>query len=120
MEKLIVYTKFCLPCLMEDFWQQFQKEATKRKFEIKVIRTSYRPFSHRKAVEIWGSDDYSAFAVFPNGDALKLERIMDMWTDDVKNKMAKPGKKKSAENATKIIKVKAKKTQAANIEVERK
>ena len=96
MKKLTVYTKFCLPCVMEEFWAMFQKEALKQGYEIKVVRTTYRPFAHKKATEIWGGDGYTAFGVFPDGKALTLERIMDMWIDNVKNKRVKAGKKKAA------------------------
>jgi len=96
MEKLIVYTKFCLPCVMPEFWDMFQKEALKQGYGIKVCRTTYRPFAHKKATEIWGADGYTAFGVFPDGQAIALERIMDMWRDNAKNKLVKAGKKKSA------------------------
>lgn len=99
MKKLLVYTKFCLPCIAPEFWDMFQKEALKQGYEIKVCRTTYRPFAHKKATEIWGDDGYTAFGVFPDGQAISLERIMDMWTDNVKNKRVKSGKKKSRKGA---------------------
>lgn len=99
MKKLLVYTKFCLPCIMEEFWANFQKEALKQGYEIKVCRTTYRPFAHKKATEIWGGDGYTAFGVFPDGQAIALERIFDMWIDNVKDKQVKTGKKKAKKGA---------------------
>ena len=99
MQKLIVYTKFCLPCVMEEFWNNFQKEALKHGYDIKVQRTTYRPFAYKKATEIWGGDGYTAFGVFPDGTATALERIMDMWIDNVKDKRVKAGKKKAAKRS---------------------
>ncbi len=99
MNKITVYTKFCLSCVMPEFWDMFQKEALKQGYNIKVCRTTYRPFAHKKATEIWGGDDYTAFGVFPDGAATTLERIMDMWIDNVKDKRVKAGKKKAAKRS---------------------
>lgn len=93
-QKLVIYTKFCLDCVTPEFWDIFRKRAFGEGYSLKVIRTAYRPFSHKKASSIWGDDSYFAFVVFPNGDAMKMERAIDMW-DEAKNKMVKSGKKKS-------------------------
>lgn len=101
--QLIVYTKFCLNCIMPDFWRMFQKEAVRQGYSLETIRTTYRPFAHKKASSIWKSDDYFAFVVFPDGGVFKLEGAMDMWQEKAKNKLVKSGKKKSTRRRKKDV-----------------
>lgn len=92
-QKLTVYTKFCLDCVMPEFWKMFRQRAFDEGYTIKVIRTSYRPFAHKKAVASCGDEHYFSFAVFPDGKVLKLEGAINMW-DNARNKLVKSGKKK--------------------------
>lgn len=92
---LVVYSKFCVPCIYKEKWSNFQRLAREKGHKVKVVRTTYRPLAHAKATKIWGDEYYSTFVAFPTGSNKTINECLDMWQDSAQNKMVKPGRVKS-------------------------
>lgn len=91
--ELGIYTKVCLSCVMGDEWGKIQTSIIKHGYNIKVYRTTYDSSLHKKATELWGNDDYLAFAVFPDGKCVAVGAIENMF-EEIKDKRVKAGKAK--------------------------
>lgn len=97
-----VYTKVCLPCVMKKNWQEAQRAIWNAGYEINIIRTTYDSGSHKEAQTIWGSDDYVAFVLMPNGEAVTLGKAKHMF-EDIKDKLVKAGKSKPVRKGKKNV-----------------
>ncbi len=60
---IIVYAKFCISCDYPDEWDKFLDWAQRNGETFKVVRTIYRPEDHKRASEIYDSEDYPPFVV---------------------------------------------------------
>lgn len=88
-----IYTKYCLPCVMDKDWTRLQLRLIRAGYKLHVRRTTYDPSLHKKATKLWGDENYLAFAVFPDGKVAALGAIETML-DDIKDKRVKAGKTK--------------------------
>lgn len=91
-----LYTKVCAKCIWSDKFNELESYAQKKGAILKVKRTAYRPDWHKKAVELYGSEDYVAF-IYEGG------RVKDFpsWATHIK---AKPVKKTKAKRTKKKAK----------------
>lgn len=97
-----VYTKVCLPCVMKKNWQDTQRAIWSAGYDIALIRTTYESGAHKEAMKIWGSDDYVAFVLMPNGEAVTLGKAKHMF-EEIKDKMVKAGKTKPVRKGKKNV-----------------
>ena len=97
-----VYTKVCLPCVMKKNWQRTQRAIWNAGYEINIIRTTYDSGSHAEAMKIWGSDDYVAFVLMPNGEAVTLGKA-ELMFENIKDKLVKAGKSKPVRKGKKNV-----------------
>ncbi len=88
--KAVIYTKYCLSCEYPEEWQAILSWYSHEGIDIKVKRTAYRPDWHKKAVKIWGGEDYLAFIQIGKG---KAKDIM-IEANKCKNKLAQLGRTK--------------------------
>lgn len=103
MNKLTVYSKVCLPCVLgEQDWREFQAKARNAGYELKVVRTNYDRGIHQEASELWGGEDYLAFLIAPNGEALTVKEATKMF-DEIKDKLVKAGKSKPVRKGKKHV-----------------
>ena len=112
MKKVTVYTKVCLPCVDKKLWNDFQREVWKAGLDIKTVRTTYSAEAHADAVDLWGGNDYTAFVIVPNGDALNLKEATEMFKDinerierldAIRDKRVKSGKAKPVRKGKKNV-----------------
>jgi len=94
VKTVTVYTKICLSCLYPDELGHFSNWAQRQKYKVVIKRTVYRPDWHKKAVQLWGDDEYTAFVVLPNG---KRKNFMTFF-DKTKKKPVVAGKIKEVKN----------------------
>ena len=96
-----LYTKVCARCMWPAKMNLLQSYAQNKGAKLKIMRTAYRPDWHKKATEIYGSEDYTAF-IYEGG------RVKDFisWTGKTK---AKPVKNTKAKRTKKTKAKKAKK-----------
>lgn len=102
MKQVNVYTKVCLPCVMKKNWQETQRAIWNAGYEISITRTTYDSGAHKEAMDIWGSDDYVAFVLMPNGEAVTLGKAKHMF-EEIKDKMVKAGKTKPVRKGKKHV-----------------
>lgn len=102
MNKIVIYTKVCLPCVMKENWKELQRTMLAAGYEAKVVRTTYDTSAHKEATELWGSDNYVAFAIMPNGEAVAVGKAKKMF-GEIKDKMIKPGKTKPVRKGKKHV-----------------
>lgn len=100
--RLNLYTKVCLPCVDKKLWEGFQKAVWSAGYELNVIRTTYAPELHQEATKIWGGEDYLAFIIGPNGDALTIKEAKKMF-EEIKDKLVKAGKSKPVRKGNKNV-----------------
>lgn len=89
-----IYTKVCLPCVWKSKWTEIQRNLHKAGFKEQIFRTTYEPAWHEEATKLWGSDNYLAFAVLPDGAKVAIGAIMKHMNTEPKDKLVKAGKKK--------------------------
>lgn len=102
MTDLEIYTKVCLSCVMGNEWAEIQTKLTKAGYNLKVKRTTYDRSLHEKATELWGGDNYLAFASFPDGKVVALGAIKGMF-EEIKDKRVKAGKIKPVRKGKKNV-----------------
>ena len=102
MKEVNVYTKVCLPCVMKKNWQDTQRAIWSAGYDIALIRTTYDSGAHKEAMEIWGSDDYVAFVLMPNGEAVTLGKAKLMF-ENIKDKLVAAGKTKPVRKGKKNV-----------------
>ena len=100
--RLNLYTKVCLPCVDKKLWEGFQRAVWSAGYELNVIRTTYAPELHQEATKIWGGEDYLAFIIAPNGEALTINEAKKMF-EEIKDKMIKAGKSKPVRKGKKNV-----------------
>ena len=100
--RLNLYTKVCLPCVDKKLWEGFQKAVWSAGYELNVIRTTYAPELHQEATKIWGGEDYLAFIIAPNGEALTINEAKKMF-EEIKDKLVKAGKSKPVRKGKKHV-----------------
>ena len=88
-----IYTKVCLPCVLKKEWKELQRAIWDAGYNIETLRTTYDEGLHKEATELWGSDNYVAFALMPNGTVQSLRKAKKML-EDIKDKRVKAGKSK--------------------------
>lgn len=93
MSKVIIYTKYCLDCMWADEWLKVTSWLQHERIALKVKRTTYRPDWHQVATKLFGSEDYTAFAVV-NGEVIDFME----FAKDCKNKLVELGKTKETES----------------------
>lgn len=91
---LDIYTKVCLPCVMDKDWTRLQLRLIHAGYKLHVRRTTYDPSLHKQASKLWGDENYLAFAAFPDGKITALGAINDMLDNEIKDKRVKAGKTK--------------------------
>ena len=98
-----IYSKVCLPCVMKkQEWHDFERAVWNAGYEYKVYRTTYDKALHKEATELWGSDNYIAFVIAPNGEALSLPKAKEMF-EDIRDKKVKAGKTKPVRKVKKNV-----------------
>lgn len=102
MNKITVYTKVCLPCVYKSRWTDIQRSVWRAGYDTKIVRTTYDQEAHKEATTLWGADNYIAFAIMPNGEAVAVGRIKKMF-DDIHDKMIKAGKSKPVRKGKKNV-----------------
>ena len=102
MKEVNVYTKVCLPCVMKKNWQDTQRAIWSAGYDIALIRTTYDSGAHKEAMKIWGSDDYVAFVLMPNGEAVTLGKAKLMF-ENIKDKLVAAGKTKPVRKGKKNV-----------------
>lgn len=102
MNKVTIYSKVCLPCVMKQEWADIQKIIWRAGYEINIVRTTYDAQAHKEAAKLWGSDDYVAFGIAPNGEALSLKELKHMF-EEIKDKMVSAGKTKPVRKGKKNV-----------------
>lgn len=103
MKNLVnVYTKVCLPCVMKKDWKETQRAIWNAGYEINLIRTTYDPGYREEAEKLWGSDNYVAFVLMPNGEAVTLGKAKLMF-DNIKDKLVEAGKTKPVRKGKKNV-----------------
>lgn len=100
--RLTIYSKVCLPCVLKDEWQKFRRAALEAGYELDVARTTYDSKLHDEASKLWGSDSYTAFIIAPNGEALNINEAKKMF-EDIKDKLVKAGKTKPVRKGKKHV-----------------
>lgn len=100
--RLNLYTKVCLPCVDKKLWEGFQKAVWSAGYELNVIRTTYAPELHQEATKIWGGEEYLAFIIAPNGEALTINEAKKMF-EEIKDKLVKAGKSKPVRKGKKHV-----------------
>ncbi len=100
--RLNLYTKVCLPCVDKKLWEGFQRAVWSAGYELNVIRTTYAPELHQEATKIWGGEDYLAFIIAPNGEALTINEAKKMF-EEIKDKLVKAGKSKPVRKGKKHV-----------------
>lgn len=99
---IAVYTKVCLPCVDKKLWDGFQRAVWSAGYEVKTIRTTYAPELHKEATELWGNENYVAFVIAPNGEALTIKEAKKMF-EEIKDKLVKAGKSKPVRKGKKNV-----------------
>lgn len=98
---IIIYSKWCLTCEQPADMIAIDEYCLHNNLTYEVRRTAYRPWWHKKAIELWASaagiteeeaKDYPSFVVWK--DIKTIEEFVKM-IEDAKNKLAKGGKNKS-------------------------
>lgn len=102
MNKITIYTKVCLPCVYKGRWTDIQRSVWRAGYDMKIVRTTYAPELHKEATTLWGADNYIAFAIMPNGEAVAVGRIKRMF-EDIHDKMIKTGKSKPVRKEKKNV-----------------
>ena len=103
MKNLVnVYTKVCLPCVMKKDWKETQRAIWNAGYEINLIRTTYDSGYREEAEKLWGSDNYVAFVLMPNGEAVTLGKAKLMF-DNIKDKLVEAGKTKPVRKGKKNV-----------------
>lgn len=102
MNRITIYSKVCLPCVMKQEWTAIQKTIWQAGYEIDIVRTTYDAQAHKEATMLWGSDDYVAFGLAPNGEALNLKELKQMF-EEIKDKLVKAGKTKPVRKGKKNV-----------------
>ena len=102
MKQINVYTKVCLPCVDKKEWREFQRLVWDAGYEINVVRTTYDKALHQEATELWGSENYIAFVLAPNGEALNLGKAKKMF-EGINNKLVEAGKTKPVRKGNKNV-----------------
>lgn len=110
---VIVWSKFCLPCIRQEAWSRFEKYCQSKGWLITMCRTTYLPKLHEQATSIWGNENYTMFVQkggdyydfdyamekIDNGEELFVEKLPEKKIDIKKTKPVKVGKKKGAKSA---------------------
>ena len=92
---VVVYSKWCIECEEPGDMVTLNQWALHNELELQVVRTAYRPADHKRATEIFGSEDYPAFVVY--NDVFLLKEFVKMIRDG-KNKLIKPGRDKETDS----------------------
>ena len=90
--KIVIYTKFCLPCMYPAKWAEVKKWAMKNEVKVKIRRTAYRPDWHIIASIKYGRPNYYAFVIGTD------DTVTDFIDFDTKSKPVLNGKKKGMRN----------------------
>ena len=61
LSEVIVWTKFCVPCVNREGWEIFEEYCKKRGVVVTVVRTTYLTQLHEQATALWGGEDYTIF-----------------------------------------------------------
>ena len=110
---VIVWSKFCLPCIRPEAWSRFEKYCQSNGWLITMCRTTYLPKLHEQATSIWGNENYTMFVQkgsdyydfdyavekIDNGEELFVEKLPEKKIDIKKTKPVKVGKKKGVKSA---------------------
>ena len=102
INKITDYTKVCLPCVDKKLWEKFQRATWNAGYEVQTIRTTYDQQAHKEATMLWGSDNYIAFCLAPNGEALSLKKGIEMF-EGIKDKLVTEGKSKPVRKVKKNV-----------------
>lgn len=102
INRINVYTKVCLPCVDKKLWTKFEKAVWSAGYDIRTIRTTYDKGLHKEATELWGSDNYVAFALLPNGEVKNIKESIKMF-EEIKDKLVKAGKTKPVRKGKKNV-----------------
>lgn len=97
-----IYTKVCLPCVMKKEWDKTQRAIWNAGYETHIVRTTYDAQAHKEATLLWGSDNYVAFVLMPNGEVVTLGKARKMF-EEIKDKMVKAGKTKPVRKGKKNV-----------------
>lgn len=60
-KELVVWTKFCVPCVNREGWDLFEEYCKKNGYIATMIRTTYLPQLHEQATALYGSENYTIF-----------------------------------------------------------
>lgn len=90
---IVVYSKYCIQCDEQESTNLIELEtwAMHNNLDVKVIRTAYRPADHKRAAEIYDSEDYPTFVVWH--DVKTLKEFVKM-IKNTSNKLIKPERNK--------------------------
>lgn len=90
---IVIYSKDCIGCQGADKTRLLEIEAwaLHKNLDVIKIRTSYKPADHKRAAEIYGSEDYPIFVVWH--DVKTLKEFVKM-IKDTDNKLVKPERNK--------------------------
>ena len=100
-KEIILYTKHCAKCMYKEQLERLQKYAIEKGKSVKVKRTAYRPSWHKKAAELYGSEDYNIFFV----EGAKIVDLLS-WQSKTKKKPVSSGKKKGKNGVQRLPKTK--------------
>ena len=102
MNKVTIYSKVCLPCVMKKDWEKTQRAIWNAGYETHIVRTTYDTVAHKEATMLWGSDNYVAFVLMPNGTVETIGKARKMF-EEIKDKMVKAGKTKPVRKGKKNV-----------------
>lgn len=101
-KRINIYSKVCLQCVYKDEWKEVQQSIWRAGYEFNLIRTTYDKGAHKEATELWGDENYVAFALMPNGEALTLGKAKKMF-EGMKDKRVRAGKAKPIRKGNKNV-----------------
>lgn len=98
---IIIYSKWCLTCEQPGDMIAIDEYCLHNNLTYEVRRTAYRPWWHKKAIELWAAaagiseeeaKDYPSFVV---SDTIKTVEEFVKMIENARNKLAKGGKTKN-------------------------
>lgn len=90
---IVVYSKYCIGCDQQESTDLIELEnwAMHNNLDVKVIRTAYKPADHKRAAELYESEDYPTIVVW--NDVVTLKEFIKM-IKDASNKLVKAERNK--------------------------
>lgn len=91
---VVIYSKDCIQCKEDEkvLLLELQTWVLHNNLDAITIRTAYKPADHKRAAEIYGSEDYPTFVV---SDDVKTLKDFVKMIKDTSNKLVKPERDKS-------------------------